>query len=45
MESTTWILMANVAVWIGIGGYVAFLAKGQSALKKRIALKEHMDNV
>ncbi len=45
MQSTTWLLIANVAVWLGIGAYVAFLAKGQSQLKKRLALKEHMDNV
>ncbi len=40
MQSITWLFMANVAVWAGLGAYVAYLALGQKALKKRIAMLE-----
>lgn len=26
MDTLTWVIMANAAVWIGIGSYMAFLA-------------------
>ncbi len=45
MDNVTWLMGANVAVWLGIGAYIAFLAQGQSALKKRLALKERMEDV
>ncbi len=45
MQSVTWIFMANVAVWLGLGAYVAYLALGQKALKKRLAMLERHDHV
>ncbi len=44
MDNITWLMGANIAVWLGIGAYVAFLAKEQSALRKRLALKECMED-
>ncbi len=45
MDNITWLMAANVAVWLGIGAYVAFLALGQKSLNKRLALKENMEGV
>ncbi len=45
MSTITWLMTANVAVWIGIAAYVAFLAKEQNTLKKRLAMKESMETI
>ncbi len=45
MTEIQWLLLANVAFWLGLGAYVAFLAKGQRALDARLSAKESMDNV
>ena len=36
MNSYDWILYAGIAVWSGIGLYLAFLAAKQARLSKRI---------
>ena len=36
MNSYEWILYAGAAVWAGIGLYLAFLARKQASLSKRI---------
>ncbi len=40
MESTQWLLIANVAVWLGIGGYLFLMARAQQTLDRRI---RHME--
>lgn len=35
MSATTYIVLANAAVWLGIAGYLAFLASRSIELKKR----------
>lgn len=35
MSSTTYLIIANSAVWLGIAGYLAFLATRAANLKKR----------
>lgn len=36
MNSYEWILYAGIAVWSGLGLYLAFLARKQMTLAKRI---------
>lgn len=36
MSATTYIILANAAVVLGIGGYLAFLASRSAELKKRM---------
>lgn len=38
--NTGYLFAANVAVWLGIGGYLVFLASRQAALSNRIRRKE-----
>ncbi len=45
MDNISWLLYANIAVWVGLGLYVAFLGKVQSKLQKRLTLRENIDNV
>lgn len=35
MSATTYLVLANAAVWLGIAGYLAFLATRASGLRKR----------
>ncbi len=35
MSSTTYLILANAAVWIGIAGYLGFLVSRGAALNKR----------
>lgn len=44
MESIGWLAAANAAIWMGIGGYVAFLAKKQCELRRRMHDLELMPN-
>ena len=44
MESTTWLLMANAAVWLGVGGYLFLLSRSQKQLEQRIRQMELMNN-
>ena len=36
MTDIQWLLCASVAVWLGIGGYAAFLASAQNRLERRV---------
>lgn len=36
MSATTYIFIANVAVWLGVAGYLVFLASKASGLEKRV---------
>ena len=36
MTDMQWLLCASVAVWLGIGGYAAFLASAQHRLERRV---------
>ena len=36
MDTLTWVILTNAAVWLGIGGYAAFLAGRQRARAARI---------
>jgi len=36
MSKDLYLFAANVAVWVGLGAYVAFLAGAQKRLEKRI---------
>ncbi|MGE4192728.1 MAG: CcmD family protein [Pseudodesulfovibrio sp.] len=36
MSATTYIFIANVAVWLGVAGYLAFLGSRSATLEKRI---------
>lgn len=40
----TYLLAANVAVWIGIAGYVAFLAARSRRLEERLKHLEILDH-
>ncbi len=44
MDSIYWLMSANIAVWLGIGAYVCFLAKSQKNIEQRLHLKEALDN-
>ena len=44
MNSMSWLMAANMVVWLGLGAYVVFLAQGQRKLQQRLRLKEMMDN-
>ncbi len=41
---TTYIFIANIAVWLGIGGYTAFLSLKQKKLTTRIKQLEQIHN-
>ncbi|NDV18036.1 CcmD family protein [Pseudodesulfovibrio sp. JC047] len=36
MSATTYIFIANVAVWLGVAGYLVFLASKSVGLEKRV---------
>lgn len=40
MEALDWLMAANAALWIGLGLYLAFLARTQKRLERRAALWE-----
>ena len=40
MNASHWLMIANIAIWIGIGSYTAFLASAQKDLSRRIAALE-----
>ena len=35
MSATTYIVLANAAVWLGLAGYLAFLAVSAAGLRRR----------
>ncbi|WP_319542670.1 CcmD family protein [uncultured Pseudodesulfovibrio sp.] len=36
MSATTYIFIANAAVWLGVAGYLVFLASKSAGLEKRV---------
>ena len=40
MSGLDWLMYANIAVWLGLGAYLAFVARAQGALAHRL---EHME--
>lgn len=38
-----YLLIANVCVWVGVGGYLLFLAVQHSALERRVQQLEMLD--
>lgn len=42
MQHTDFLFAANVVVWLGIGGYLVFLALGQRKLTQRFQQLELM---
>lgn len=40
MDTLTWVILANAAVWAGVGGYLALLGLRQRALAARLAQLE-----
>lgn len=36
MSATTYLFIANCAVWLGVAGYLVFLASKSSGLEKRV---------
>lgn len=44
MDAVMWLLAANVAVWLGLGAYVVFIARSQSALAVRVRRLEILHN-
>lgn len=44
MDAVMWLLAANVAVWLGLGAYVVFIARSQSALAARVRRLEILHN-
>lgn len=43
MDNTGYLLAANVAIWLGVGGYLLFLAGRQKRLELRLARMEARD--
>ena len=35
MSATTYLVLANAAVWLGLAGYLAFLAVSAASLRRR----------
>lgn len=44
MNTLAWIVMANAAVWIGLGAYLAFLTAQQRALAARLRQWEMLNH-
>lgn len=40
MTSLSWLLAANIAVWIGLGGYLTCLALTQRRIEQRLRSME-----
>lgn len=36
MLTMNYLFIANVCIWIGVGGYILFLARQQSVLERRV---------
>lgn len=39
-----YLIMANVCIWIGVGGYLLFLARQQCVLERRVQQLEILDD-
>ncbi|TVR01552.1 MAG: CcmD family protein [Desulfovibrionales bacterium] len=44
MDAAHYLLAANAAVWIGLGGYIVFLARRQAMMEQRLQHLEALDN-
>ncbi|WP_320175971.1 CcmD family protein [Maridesulfovibrio sp.] len=44
MNSETYLLIANVAVWAVLAGYLAFIAAKGASMDRRIRQMEMLDN-
>lgn len=44
MDMTWWLIIANAAVWLGIGGYLAFLGARQKNIAQQIRQLELVQN-
>ncbi|WP_084407609.1 CcmD family protein [Maridesulfovibrio bastinii] len=44
MTNQIYLMVANVAVWIGIAGYVAFLGLKSVSIERRINQMEQLEN-
>ena len=44
MTDIQWLLCASVAVWLGIGGYAAFLGAVQNTLERRMRQLENLSD-
>lgn len=42
--SEKYLLIANIAVWVAIAGYLAFIAAKGSSMERRIRQMELLDN-
>ncbi len=40
MQTDTYLLLANIAVWLGLGGYAAFLQARSARLEQRLSQLE-----
>ena len=43
-DQLLWIMLANILIWLGIGGYTAFVAARQKMLAKRLKQMEIINN-
>lgn len=43
MDRIDWLMFANIAVWLALGAYLAFISLRQSALLKRMVRLEALD--
>lgn len=43
-DTLVWLMAANAVIWFGIGVYVALVAAGQNALKRRLQQLEHLSH-
>ena len=44
MTDMDWLMYANIAVWIGLGAYLAFLLRNQIPLNRRITQLDPFPN-
>lgn len=44
MNEMNWLMYANIAVWLGLGIYLSFVARAQSTLNRRLAHLEALNN-
>jgi CcmD family protein len=44
MDTSFYLLAANAAVWIGLGGYIFFLARKQAWIEQRLQHLEVLDS-
>ena len=44
MDTLTWVVATNAAVWLGLGAYLAFIGAAQRRLAARLAQLELLTN-